>query len=383
MSLFIKILYGVSMDKLEYMSASEEFAIMRMGSPSKWSVEKELEELLDMRPESAEFVKRQLQPFLERYGHQFVWNGMLQVIGDGEDEERLAELGYTIYRDKSIGRYLIHKHNSQMGLDTYVVAVDSQYYEVTTLMAKRAALYYVAELGLVSQGYESKDIFLTPVFDKLYQTATYAINPPSSLWLDPQGTDEAGRWALLTGTLTEGSEQAPTTFGGLNMVSENGANKWTLPLFLRGYNICDENGAPKYPDWIKTRSDGSPDEKSLNMIAAGQLLSLIAERYHFRQRSFVVDSVTLKLKVNDTPYLMGELVRCVALGKVHPCAHCGRPVMGRTWYCRGRRCKATDLEKARLLAASGRGANEILAIYPHIKRITIEGYVEDARRGLQ
>lgn len=370
------------MDTLEYMSASGEFAIMRRGAPSKWSVEKELEELLDMRQDSSGFIERQLRPFLERYGRQFEVNEPLMIGSGQEDEGRLAELGYGIFKDSAIPSLLHRNSDSRAGGDTYVVAISSLHPDATTLMGKREALYYVAELGLVSQGFECRDIVLTPVFGKPQQTTTYTLFPPSSLWLDPQGTDEMGRWAPLMGTIAGHSGQLGC-FEGLNMDSENGSPKWTL-TFMWGSSSRDENGEPinAYPDWVKMRSDGRPDEKSFNMIAAGQLLSLIAERYHFRQRDFVVDSATFKLKQNDTPDLMRELVRCIAAGKVHPCAHCGRPVMGGTWYCRGRRCKASDLEKAKLLAVTGHGVDEILTIYPHIKRVTIEGYVEDAKRGL-
>lgn len=370
------------MDTLEYMSASGEFAIMRKGVPSKRNVEKELEGLLDMRPDSSGFVEKQLRPFLERYGRQFEANELLMTGSVQEDDGRLAELGYGIIEASATSSYLYQKSDGMAGGDTYVVEISSPYSHTTAFMDKRKAFYYVAELGLVSQGFECKDIVLTPIFDKPAQTTTYTLYPPPSLWLDPQGTDEMGRWAPLMGTVADHSGQSGW-FEGLNVDSENGSPRWTL-TFMWGSSSRDENGKPinAYPDWVKMRPDGRPDEKSLNMIAAGQLLSLIAERYHFRQRDFVVDPTMFKLKENDTPDLMKELVRCIAAGKVHPCAHCDRPVMGGTWYCRGRRCKASDLEKAKLLAAAGHGVDEIFSLYPHIKRVTIEGYVEDAKNGL-
>lgn len=368
------------MDTLEYLSASGEFAIMRKGTPSHGSVEKELEGLLDMRPESAGFAEKQLRPFLENYGRHFAsaQNKDLVITGDGEDEERLSRLGYYIRRSGRRGEASLCLDRVAVASDTYKVSLASPY-SSPCLKNEREALRYVAELGLVSQGFESKEVVLKPVINTEGDEATYTLAPPETLLLDIQET-QAGGYAPLEGTLVAGFDQTQRDFGFLETkLDESRRRSWSLEIDL-SVTLGGTNSERR--DLVATQPNESPIVRSLNMLSAGLLLSLIAERYHLRPRSFVVDPTTLKLKPNETPYLMGELVRCIALGKVHPCAHCGRPLMGGTWYCRGRRCKASDLEKARLLATSGRGVDEILAIYPHIKPTTIEGYVEDARRGL-
>ena len=369
------------MDTLEYLSASGEFAIMRKGTPSHGSVEKELEWLLDMRPESAGFAEKQLQPFLERYGRHFATalDRDLMITGDGEDEERLSELGYYIRRDSHTGEASLCLDRVAIARDTYKVSIACPY-SSPRLMSEREALRYVAELGLVSRGFESKEVVLKPVIDAEGDMATYTLAPPESLWLDIHESPQAGGFAPLKGTLAKDFDQSNSDWGYLETrESESGRRIWNLKVDL---SVTLGGTYEERRDWAATQPDGGPIVRSLNMLSAGLLLSLIAERYHLRPLRFVVNPVTLKLKPTETPYLMGELVRCIALGKVHPCAHCGRPLMGGTWYCRGRRCKASDLEKARLLATSGRSVYEILAIYPHIKPTTIEGYVEDARRGL-
>jgi hypothetical protein len=152
---------------------------------------------------------------------------------------------------------------------------------------------------------------------------------------------------------------------------------------MEGFIECDANGnqKPAHP-WVRTLPDGSPDEGDLNRLAASLLLSIVEERYRDKPRGYVVDQATLRLRKNGAPYLVGELVRCIVAGKVHPCDRCGRPIMGGASYCRSGRCQQATLEAARREAARGRSVDEILAIYPHIKRATVEGYVEDERRGL-
>lgn len=362
------------MDEVLYIGKSRAFAIMRKGTPSHGSVEKELEWLLDMRPESAGFAEKQLQPFLERYGRHFATalDRDLMITGDGEDEERLSELGYYIRRDSHTGEASLCLDRVAIARDTYKVSIACPY-SSPCLMNEREALRYVAELGLVSRGFESRKVVLKPVIDAEGDMATYTLTPPESLWLDIQG-----RLAPLKGTLAKDFDQSKSDWGYLKTrESESGRRIWNLNVDL---SVTLGGTYEERRDWATTQPDGGPIVRSLNMLSAGLLLSLIAERYHLRPLRFVVDPVTLKLKPNETPYLMGGLVRCIALGKVHPCAHCGRPLMGGTWYCRGRRCHASDLERARRLADRGIGVDEIQAAFPHIKRATIEGYVEDARR---
>ena len=357
------------MDTVEYMSASGEFAIMRRGKSSKTNAEKELEKLLDMRPESSKFAEKQLRPFLEEFGRHFGRSSDLLIRGEAEEsEECLSRLGYSIQEVEGTCEKLVSANGgggNHASRGTYIANIDS--IEPNPLMRVKEELHFVAELGLLSQGYESRAVALVPTVAE--GTATYTLRPPHTLALNLQEDEEGQQFAHLQGTVgsrnplqgTVGSRnplQGPGPLGEL-VESYEGGRAWVLKLSL---------------------PEGEPNERKLAMLAAGQLLSLIEERYYYRPKRFVVDPDTLKLVPNDVPYLIGELIACIASGSVHPCFLCGRPLMGRTWYCRGRRCKASDLEDARHLAAQGYEADFILDRYPHIKRATIEGYIEDERR---
>ena len=174
----------------------------------------------------------------------------------------------------------------------------------------------------------------------------------------------------------------PTGASLLEFDNEEG-RRWWLMVPMEGFIECDANGnqKPAHP-WVRTLPDGSPDEGDLNRLAASLLLSIIEQRYKYKPRGYVVDQATLRLRKSGAPYLVGELVRCIVAGKVHPCDRCGRPIMGGASYCRSGRCQQATLEAARREAARGRSVDEILAAHPHIKRATVEGYVEDERRGL-
>lgn len=356
------------MDGVEYLSANLEFAIMcEGGAPEadhEKDHEKELEKLLDMRPDSSGFEEKQLVPFLQSYGRHFRLKpyNELPLDGPDEDEERLKELGYCIYRGKPTAHNYNSFHvDSLLSIDrvdvargTYIVPITAEYAPVDGfaygLEGTRRALLYIAELGLISQGYGSKTLSLNPSIDVDNHSASFTLILPPSLWLD-----------------------SPIAKGRIIETRQDGTKKLELNFGLRDI--------PYKPN---------PDEqaavdktlKALSMFAAGWTLTQIVERRH-RPARYVIDPDTLRLRPNDEPDLASELVECIASGKVHPCAHCGRPIMGGTWYCRGRRCKVSDLEKAKLLAAKGNDADEILAVYPHIKRTTIEGYIEDVRRDQQ
>ena len=345
------------MDTVEYMSADRGFAIMRKGGASETDHEKELEKILDMRPDSSGFEEKQLVPFLQSYGRHFRQKPghQLPIDGSGEDEGRLVKLGYRIHRGKVAAPHRYHSDSATLlCIDKEDVARDTYIVPITAghgigggwaggLEGARLALQYVARLGLISQGYGSETLSLNPSIDTDGLTASFTLTPPPSLQLDGSTAAEG----IYIETRRDG--------------------KWKLELDLLDI---------PYPDGMTT-------EDALPMVAAGGALARIAERRYGRPARYVIDPDTLRLRPNDEPDLAAELVECIASGKVHPCAHCGRPVMGGTWYCRGRRCKASDLEKARLLAARGSDTEEILATYPHIKRVTIEGYVEDARRDQQ
>lgn len=373
------------MDALEYLGRAGDFAIMRRGAPSGKGAGKELERLLDLRPGTAGYESRQLVPFLESCGRHFEWSGPLTISGKGEDEERLSELGYYIFRNAETGRsYLNHEEDSWGRHGTYIVAIRSGEHPVASLMGRREALLYVAELGLVAQGYGSKAIRFRSTLNETGSRATYTLSPPPSLWLDLEDAqDERGRyrWAALEGTLGIGAAHGmPESFGILKEHRGGGEVRWTLAIDLRKGSRWRESGILEALHPGRSAAQGeAPDERALGMLAAGQLLALIAERDHLKPRRFAVDPATLQLKRSDAPDLMGELIGAIASGKVHPCAHCGRPLMGGTWYCRGRRCHVTDLEKCRRMAAAGRGAADIRAAYPHIKPATIESYIQDAR----
>jgi uncharacterized protein (DUF433 family) len=347
------------MDRVEYLSSNLEFAIMREGGAPEADHEKELEKLLDMRPDSSGFEEKQLVPFLQSYGRHFRLKpyNELPLDGPDEDEERLKELGYCIYR----GKPTAHNYNynrfyldsllcidrEDVARDTYIVPITAGYGIgggwAGGLEGARLALLYIAELGLISQGYGSGILSMSHLVDTDGLTASFTLAPPPSLQLD-SSTEAEGIYieARRDGT-------------------------WKLELDLLDIPY----------------QDGMTPADALPMLAAGRALALIAERRHGRPARYVIDPDTLRLRPNDEPDLAAELVECIASGKVHPCAHCGRPIMGGTWYCRGRRCKVSDLEKAKLLAAKGNDADEILAVYPHIKRTTIEGYIEDVRRDQQ
>lgn len=346
------------MDTVEYMSASGEFAIMRRGKPSKTNAEKELEKLLDMRPESSKFVEKQLCPFLEEFGRHFGRGSSLLVRGETEEsEECLSRLGYSIQEVEGTCEKLVSANGesgNQVSRGTYIANIDS--IGPNPLMQVKEEIHFLAELGLLSQGYESRAVALAPTVAE--GTVTYTLRPPRTLALNLQEDEEGQQFAHLQGTVGSLNPlQGRGPFGKL-VESYEDERAWVLKLSL---------------------PEGEPNERKLGMLAAGQLLSLIEERYYYRPKRFVVDPDTLKLVPNDVPYLIGELIACIASGSVHPCSHCGRPLMGRTWYCRGRRCKASDLEDARHLAAQGCEADFILDRYPHIKRATIEGYIEDER----
>lgn len=399
------------MDEVEYVSASGAFAIVRKGTPEKANPEKELQALLDMRPDKQVFVEKQLPEFLARYGRQFECDDPVSVAHGSEDARRLEELGYvylsgpiTLSSDKlgltkpgerasfevTYGREgmatLFPSMEALRGAcDRYVVDLTDNK-DPKSLLGTIETARYVAGLGLVSQGYASHEVKLRPKLGPL--SAWYELTPPPSLRLDldPIRNDEGAEGEPLlwgaTGFAVYDEKGGPTGASLLEFDNEEG-RRWGLMVPMEGFIECDANGnqKPAHP-WVRTLPDGSPDEGDLNRLAASLLLSIVEERYRDKPRGYVVDPATLRLRKNGAPYLVGELVRCIVAGKVHPCDRCGRPIMGGASYCRSGRCQQATLEAARREAARGRSVDEILAIYPHIKRATVEGYVEDERRGL-
>lgn len=398
------------MDKVEYVSASGTFAIVRKGTPEKANPEKELQALLDMRPDKQVFVEKQLPKFLARYGRQFECSEPVSVARNSEDARRLEELGYvylsgqtTLSSDKlglskpgerpytvSYGGEGLATLFPSMEVlsgacDRYVVDLTDNK-DPKSLLGTIETARYVAGLGLVSQGYASHEVKLRPKLRPL--SALYELTPPPSLRLDldPTRNDESAEGEPLlwgaTGFAVYDEKGDPTGASLLEFGDEEG-RRWWLMVPMKGFIECDANGnqKPAHP-WVRTLPDGSPDEGDLNRLAASLLLSIVEERYRDKPRGYVVDPATLRLRKNGAPYLVGELVRCIVAGKVHPCDRCGRPIMGGASYCRSGRCQQATLEAARREAARGRSVDEILAIYPHIKRATVEGYVEDERRGL-
>ena len=375
------------MDEVEYVSASGAFAIVRKGTPEKANPEKELQALLDMRPDKQVFVEKQLPKFLARYGRQFECSEPVSVARNSEDARRLEELGYVSYGGEGMATLFPSMEVLSGACDRYVVDLTDNK-DPKSLLGTIETARYVAGLGLVSQGYASHEVKLRPKLRPL--SALYELTPPPSLRLDlkPTGNDKSTEGEPLlwgaTGFANYGEKDDPT--GKLTSLLEfdnEEGRRWWLMVPMEGFIECDANGNqnPAHP-WVRTLPDGSPDEGDLNRLAASLLLSIIEQRYKDKPRGYVVDPATLRLRKNGTPYLVGELVRCIVAGKVHPCDRCGRPIMGGAWYCRSGRCQQATLEAARREAARGRSVDEILAIYPHIKRATVEGYVEDERRGL-
>lgn len=399
------------MDEVEYVSASGTFAIVRKGTPEKANPEKDLQALLDMRPDKQVFVEKQLPKFLARYGRQFECSEPVSVARNSEDARRLEELGYvylsgqtTLSSDKlglskpgerasfevTYGREgmatLFPSMEALRGAcDRYVVDLTDNK-DPKSLLGTIETARYVAGLGLVSQGYASHEVKLRPKLRPL--SALYELTPPPSLRLDldPTGNDESAEGEPLlwgaTGSAVYDEKGGPTGASLLEFDDEEG-RRWWLIVPMKRFIECDANGnqKPAHP-WVRTLPDGSPDEGDLNRLAASLLLSIVEERYRDKPCGYVVDPATLRLRKSGAPYLVGELVRCIVAGKVHPCDRCGRPIMGGASYCRSGRCQQATLEAARREAARGRSVDEILAIYPHIKRATVEGYVEDERRGL-
>lgn len=401
------------MDEVEYVSASGAFAIVRKGTPEKANPEKELQALLDMRPDKQVFVEKQLPKFLARYGRQFECSEPVSVARNSEDARRLKELGYDClpgpitYSSDKLGltkpgeRASFEVTYGREGMDVsfpsmevlrgacdrYVVDLTDNK-DPKSLLGTIETARYVAGLGLVSQGYASHEVKLRPKLRPL--SALYELTPPPSLRLDlkPTGNDESTEGEPLlwgaTGFANYGEKDDPT--GKLTSLLEfdnEEGRRWWLMVPMKGFIECDANGnqKPAHP-WVRTLPDGSPDEGDLNRLAASLLLSIVEERYRDKPCGYVVDPATLRLRKSGAPYLVGELVRCIVAGKVHPCDRCGRPIMGGAWYCRSGRCQQATLEAARRDAARGRSVDEILAAHPHIKRATVEGYVEDERRGL-
>lgn len=401
------------MDEVEYVSASGAFAIVRKGTPEKANPEKELQALLDMRPDKQVFVEKQLPKFLARYGRQFECSEPVSVARDSEDARRLKELGYdclsgpiTFSSDKlgltkpgerasfevtygSEGTSVLFPSMEALrgACDRYVVDLTDNK-DPKSLLGTIETARYVAGLGLVSQGDASHEVKLRPKLGPL--SAWYELTPPPSLRLDlnPTGNDENAEGEPLlwgaTGVATYYEEDDLfAKFAWLLEFDNEEGRRWWLMVPMKRFIECDANGnqKPAHP-WVRTLPDGSPDEGDLNRLAASLLLSIIEQRYKYKPRGYVVDQATLRLRKNGAPYLVGELVRCIVAGKVHPCDRCGRSIMGGAWYCRSGRCQQATLEAARREAARGRSVDEILAAHPHIKRATVEGYVEDERRGL-
>lgn len=373
------------MDEVEYVSASGAFAIVRKGTPEKANPEKELQALLDMRPDKQVFVEKQLPKFLARYGRQFECSEPVSVARNSEDARRLEELGYVSYGGEGMATLFPSMEVLSGACDRYVVDLTDNK-DPKSLLGTIETARYVAGLGLVSQGYASHEVKLRPKLRPL--SALYELTPPPSLRLDlkPTGNDKSAEGEPLlwgaTGSAVYGEKGGPTGASLLEFDDEEG-RRWWLMVPMKGFIECDANGNqnPAHP-WVRTLPDGSPDEGDLNRLAASLLLSIVEERYRDKPRGYVVDQATLRLRKSGAPYLVGELVRCIVAGKVHPCDRCGRPIMGGAWYCRSGRCQQATLEAARREAARGRSVDEILAAHPHIKRATVEGYVEDERRGL-
>lgn len=359
----------LTMSNVEYICP--QFAILSAGEGADDGGKYHLRDLLLLKPGSRDFLSKQVQPFLEKYGMRYrvdLAEGLSLMPDEAYDEPALKRLGYCIERNAAMGkRYkavLKKDSDGTVGDEdaTFVVPIDAPEDAAPSVVSRLDAASYAARLGLMSMTGEGSGL----EFDHRDRRGeAYRFTVPECL----APTEES---IALEESVGEGRAAEPL-HARLRRVQ---GTQFELTFSLvRTYEL-QPNGLRKtvYFDYVPL-SDGEPIAGLSNRIAASLMLVALTEALQRSLRLVRIDPETLRLGRLGRTTMLDDLIDAIAAGKLHACPNCGRPLIGNSAYCKHGACAQRYNERAKAAAlAGGMSEAEVLEAFPHIQPKTVHSW---------
>ncbi len=357
------------MHNVEYICS--QFAILSIGDADDDGGKYHLRDLLLLKPGTRDYLAKQVQPFLEKYGLRYridLAEGLSLLPNEVYDEPALKKLGYCIERNAAMGKR--YKAVLKQGTDgtfgegyaTFVVPIDAPEDAAPSVNSRLDAAGYAARLGLMSMTGEASGL----EFDHRDRRGeAYRFTVPECLAPSEDSI-------VLEETVGEGSAAEPL-HARLRRVQ---GTQFELTFNLvRTYEL-QPNGMRKtvYFDYVPLE-DGEPVAGAANRVAANLMLIALADALHRSLRPVRVNPRTLCLSRLGRTTMLDDLIDAIASGKLHACPNCGRPLIGNSAYCKHGACAQRYNERAKAAAlAGGMREEEVLAAFPHIQPKTVHSW---------
>ncbi len=357
------------MPNVEYICP--QFAILSAGEDADDGGKYHLRDLLLLKSDSRDFLSKQVQPFLEKYGMRYradLAEGLSLKPDEAYDEPALKQLGYYIERNAAMGkRYkaVLKKDPDGMadGEDaTFVVPIDAPEDAAPSIASRLDAASYAARLGLMSMTGQASGL----EFDHRDRRGeAYRFTVPECLAPSEESI-------VLEESVGEGAAAEPL-HARLRRVQ---GTQFELTFSLvRTYEL-QPNGLRKtvYFDYVPL-ADGEPPAGTANRIAANLMLIALTEALHRSLRLVRIDPETLRLGRHSRTTMLDDLIDAIAAGKLHACPNCGRPLIGNSAYCKHGACAQRYNERAKAAAlAGGMSEAEVLEAFPSIQPKTVHSW---------
>lgn len=348
-----------------------QFAILALSEEDGDGGKYHLRDLLSLKPGSRDYLSKQVQPFLEKYGLRYridLSEGLSLSPDEAYDEPALQKLGYCIERNTAMGkRYkavLKRMSAGTIGSDspTFVVPIDVPEEFGASVASRLRAADYAARLGLMSLTGEANGLEFEY---RGRRGEAFRFTVPECL----APTDEA---IVLEETVGEGAQAEPL-HARLRRVQ---GTQFELTFSLVRTWELQPNGLRKtvYFDYVPL--DGKePVVGAANMVAADLMIIALSDALHRTQRSVLIDAKTLRLGRIGRTTMLDDLIDAIASGKLHACPNCGRPLIGNSAYCKHGACAQRYNERAKAAAlAGGMTEQEVLSAFPFIQRKTVHSW---------
>ncbi len=348
-----------------------QFAILSANGDPDDGGKYHLRDLLSLKPGSRDYLSKQVQPFLEKYGLRYRVDlaGGLSVSPDEVyDEPALLQLGFCIERNAAMGkRYKAVLKRLPDGTDcqdnsTFVVPVDVPEEPVASVACRLEAASYAARLGLMSMTGDASGLEFEY---RGRRGEAFRFTVPECLALKDESI-------VLEEAVGEGPGAEPL-HARLRRLQ---GTQFELTFSLVRTWELQPNGLRKtvYFDYVPLDGD-EPVAGAANRFAADLMLIALADALHRAQRSVSIDASTLRLARASRTTMIDDLIDAIAAGKLHACPNCGRPLIGNSAYCKHGACAQRYNERAKAAAiAGGMTEQEVLSTFPFIQQKTVHSW---------
>lgn len=349
--------------QIKYLNS--EFAICDGIWDSTSSGAAQAQALLELKPSSKDYLRKQIGPFLSRFGNFYVWDvgvAPLEVTCLTDSDEALLEkMGFYLFKNQATNRAFLNRRYRADG-DPKIVLINPLRCWAASVEAHRVVTDYIGRLGLMSLSGDLGGIVI-----KHDQTVTghelYLFRHQKGLILDQD-------FISLDDAFEESSLPLPQSDATVQVTHEGLQLSFWNKRYLRIDSSLDN-----HEDCSK--GENGLDKVSANRLAACFMLMAIAQHYQLSQKPLYVERATLKLKRRPTGDAINALIDSIAEESIHACPRCGRPLLGRSAYCKFGACAQRYNEAAKTRATSGRfSEQEIIEMYPSIRPATIHAWFE-------